>query len=337
MNTAPVAIPSVSNPRKRLRRRSLIWIATATLGLLIVNDWGLRYAARANPSSRVNWLFHSAPTHYAIAILGSSMSKEGVDPDFLSDLTDRQSVQLAWGGRGVSEQALYWELFLERHQCDLLLLELHPRGLEYGVLPHPLDEFRYISRLDHPVVQRHLNRHSGWIQTQAWRFIPMVAMAQFSTQIGWHDVLAWRKRVAFNPNTIHASTKQSALETDPKPESNRTLQLLIQRYAPDRLAGAASENPDSIKQFQEILALCHSKGVQVVAFAPPMFQDNLATPGSLARYQELLGPAVPIFSSQADYLSDPRAFADAFHVNARGRQAYTAELAQFINNILRSP
>ncbi|MCA9125839.1 MAG: hypothetical protein KDB22_02095 [Planctomycetales bacterium] len=314
---------------KRDRGRNLRWRRT-TLFLLFVwlcltiNDGWLRLAARRNPGSRVNWLFQHPSTHFDLAILGSSMFKEGLDPFLLEQLTEKRTVQLAWGGRGLSEQALYLELFLARHSCSTLILELHPRGLELNVLPHPLDEFRYVAHLDQEIVRRHLRRSFGALRTQVWRIVPMWAMAEFSTQIGWHDWLALRRGVIFDPNAPadNDHTGDAAI-------------LVEQRRDPQRRPGAAEQSALSLNCFEEILLLCQQHDVHVVAVYPPVSQGSDTTEDrlSLDRYRQLLGEGVTVWASpQADFQFDPNNFQDAYHLNRSGSRVFTEQIAAAISS-----
>lgn len=307
--------------QRRFKRISTIARVAMLVTLIILcNDFVLRIAARKNAASRVNWLFLTNPRTVDVAILGSSLAKECVDPTVLEEQLDGQALQLAWGGRGVSEQALYWELFLARHQTRTLLLELHPRGLEEGLLTHPFDEFRYVARLEDPIVWRHVARRYGWLQASAWRFIPMWSFAHFSTQIGWHDVLALRRGQTFDPNA---------------PADNRhhvqTRQLEAQRSASDNQPDSTKVSATNVADFKEIVALCERSSVSLVAFVPPIYQGlTKAEEASVARYRDLLGPAVPIYTPQGDYLEDPKNFQDALHVNHLGSRIFTQDLAQFL-------
>ncbi len=248
------------------------------------------------------------------------MAKEGVDPVLLSELTGRRVIQLAWGGRGVSEQALYWELFLERHECQTLLLELHPRGLERGVLPHPLDEFRYVARLGNPIIARHLIRHFGWLRTAAWKFVPMWAMAEFSTQIGWHDLLAIRRDESFEPNAP-PDNQHTATQDD----------LYLQRHDPSRLPGATAIDPLAVGQFADILAACKEHHIEVIGFVPPIFEADSALNDLVAsRYRDQLQIPENVFRPVGDYLSEGNYFQDAFHVNDQGSRQFTRGLAEFL-------
>ena len=299
--------------------------AAVTLGIVVVNDWLLEKATRANPASRVNWLYQSQPAEYEIAILGSSMAKEGIDPGLLAEachISADSVVQLSWGGRGVSEQALYFELFLQRHKCKQLLLELHPRGLEKDVLTHPLDEFRYLARLDEPVVFRHVARQCGYWPTQLWRSVPMWGFAIFSTQIGWHDVLAWRRGESFEPNRIE---EPSAAEVQDV-ESHKQ-ELARQLEDPSKQPGFTEISVLSEEQFVDIVELCRKHNVQLLAFIPPVYEPSKFAPW-LPRYKSLLGRETMVLNPAGDYLLDPEAFADALHVNALGRQRFTEELAR---------
>lgn len=312
--------------RSRIRLLAIA-IATTILAIaLVTNDRFLRYASRENPDSRVNWIFQSVPTHFDIAVLGSSLSKEGIDPILLEASTNQKVVQLAWGGRGVSEQALYWELFLSQHSCSILLLELHPRGLEADVLAHPLDEFRYIARLDNPIVRRHLSRHCGALKTHVWRWVPMWAMAEFSTQIGWHDLLAIRKGNIFDPNAP-ADNRHQGIEE----------QMRRSREKKKRNPGASDISGESLEQFREILALCKKKGIQVIAVYPPMFlgSETEKDTDAIAWYQKLLGNGITILKpGNATYMHDASNFQDAFHLSYQGSQKYSELLAKHLHDYL---
>ncbi len=304
-------------------RRTVGWLCTGVcgLGLLVVNDRILRVAARRNPASRVNWLYQDPVTQYDVAILGSSMAKEGIDPGDFQRRTGCTAVQLAWGGRGVSEQSLYWKLFLQRHRCRWLVLELHPRGLESDVLPHPLDEFRYVARLDDAIVRRHLVEEFGWFQVALWRWVPMWAMAQFSTQIGWHDVLALRRGERFDPNIpAHNASR------------GRSVDLQAQRYAADAPPGRHPIDPHSVARFREIVAAARQHEIEILAVVPPVYRGFAAGEMQwLAEYRSLLGPGTPVFQPCGEFLFDAQNFADAWHVNARGRAYYTRALAEWFD------
>lgn len=317
------------NPIRTLSRRmpsvrALAGFSIALVLLLVANDQLLRFAAKANPASRVNWLFQTPPTSYEIAILGSSMAKESIDPALLaqsSGLPENAVVQLAWGGRGVSEQALYLELFLQRHKCKRLLVELHPRGLEEDVLGHPLDEFRYFTRLDSPIVFRHLTRQFGFLRTKLWQVVPMWGFALFSSQTGWHDVLALRRGEAFDPNKIG----QRELNQITDLNENQSL-LQQQSEDPSRQPGFTPISVRSKEQFAEIVELCNISGIEVVAFVPPIYGATTSD-NWLADYRKILGDEVQILKAAGSYLTDPAAFSDSLHVNALGRREYTQELA----------
>lgn len=307
-----------------LRGRGLLLVGSICLLVLIANDALLRTAVRLNPISRVNWLYQTPPTEFDIAILGSSLAKEGLDRVQLSQITDRDVVQLAWGGRGLAEQSLYWEIFLNRHDCQLLLLELHPLGLEQDAFQHPLDEFRYLQRLDEPIVERHLIRHCGRWRVWLWRWVPMLGMAEFNTLVGWHDVLALRHGGMFDPNTLG---ENSTLRT--------VAELSEQRANPKFQPGNRPIDDRSVTQFVEILELCRAQGIKVVAFYPPKFAGiTAADEQSLARYREIFqhqlpGWDVPIYVVRnADYLQEPTCFQDAFHLNSNGCRIFTRELAE---------
>lgn len=291
---------------------SVLWL------LLWINDQSLRFAARKNPSSRVNWLFLNPDNSYDIAILGSSLAKEGLDPELLSSELDRSVIQLAWGGRGVSEQALYWELFLERNRCKTLLLELHPRGLEEGVLTHPFDEFRYLAHLPDPTIERHLDRHFGSLQVGSWKWIPMLAMAQFNTQVGWHDILGWRRGNAFQPNLRANNNRQTTLET-----------LQQESRDPLKHPGASPISQLSVEQFCDIRRLCKKHGVQIIAFAPAIFRGlGEAEENAMQHYQSLLGREIKILAVQQPFLDEPNSFQDYLHLNQRGSVLFTKALAE---------
>lgn len=308
--------------------------------LVYANDRFLRSSMRSNQASRVNWVFDSEAKEYEVAILGSSMAKEGIDPEQFAQMLGVESnsvVQLAWGGRGVSEQALYLELFLQRHHCKTLLLELHPRGLERDVLPHPLDEFRYLARLEDPIVFRHLARQFGYARTKLWQCVPMWGFALFSTQVGWHDVLGSRKASAFEPNALREEDHPQGV--DPREHAAK---LEEQLRDPSRQPGFTMTDPRSLAQFRDILRLCSDRGIPVVALVPPIFRTDQgsgenANPRThlewLDSYDDLIGADTKVFVPKGKYQKEPAMFADSLHVNASGRIEYTAELVSALIEI----
>ena len=308
--------------------------------LLYANDQFLRTSMHRNRASRVNWLFDSESKEYEVAILGSSMAKEGIDPVQLAQKLGVDSdsvVQLAWGGRGVSEQALYFELFLQRHSCKALLLELHPRGLERDVLPHPLDEFRYLARLKDPIVFKHLARQFGSVNTSLWQRVPMWGFALFSTQVGWHDVLASRKANSFEPNALISEQHLPVVDLR---EHAATLEE--QFRDPSRQSGFTQIDPRSQAQFEDVVQLCKNRDIQVVALVPPLYQresgstqehDNPRRVDWLDCYYELLGSDTTVFVPKGEYQEEPAMFTDSLHVNASGRIEYTSELANALAEV----
>jgi hypothetical protein len=267
----------------------------------------------------VNWIFQSRERTHDVVLLGSSLTKEGVDPGLLSKLIDCRVTQLAWGGRGLTEQALYLELFLEHHHCKTLVLELHPNGLKQGAFSHPLDDFRYIPRIANPTINRHVKEHAGRLQVAAWRFIPMWAMAQFSSQIGWHDVLACRRQEAFDPNTP-PSNQHVAGEAEMRAARREDSQWR-----------STQEAPQFTLALMRILELCEQKGVQVHALYPPMFDGHVENDThSLERYRQLLG-STPILVAGRDYEKDAEFFQDAHHLNVAGSHRLTAEIAALMD------
>lgn len=309
------------------RAQSLVLFTVAMLLLLVASDYMLRAAMRANSLSRVNWLFNSTPDEYDVAILGSSLAKEGIDPGQLSQETGLEIVQLAWGGRGVAEQSLYWELFLQRHACNTLFLELHPRGLEIEAFPHPLDQFRYFQRLDEPAVQRHVARHCGKWRTLLWRFFPMWGVAEFNTQIGWHDLLALRHRDRFDPNAMGGS---SIVRTERELDEQRTSV---------GKPGDRAIDERSTEQFLEILEQCRDKSIRVVAFYPPQYGGMAeADLQSFERYQRLIDQHVPELDityftvSHVKYAEQTAYYQDAFHLNSHGCREFTSDLGKFLRD-----
>ena len=231
-------------------------------------------------------------------------------------------MQLAWGGRGISEQLLYLELFLERHHCETLLLELHPRALEDLAFTHPYDEFRYIPRLNNQIIAKNLQQEFGGFRTWVWRWVPMVAFAQFSTQIGWHDVLACRRNQAFDPNAPpdnHHGTTPDELR---RQKANPTKQ-------PD-----ASQRSDKLRgSWLRLIELCARKDVRIVAVEPPYYEGLLPSEqAAIAELVRALPSGTPIFQPAGAYLDRTDAFQDAHHLNHIGSEAFTTELASFLNS-----
>lgn len=257
------------------------------------------------------------------------MAKEGLAPKLLAEQTKQSVVQLAWGGRGVEEQSLYFELFLERHKCEMLLLELHPRGLEEDVFDHPLDEFRYLSRLDNSTIRRHLTRHCGWWQVQVWRWVPMWAWAEFSTQVGWHDVLAWRRGELFEPNKVDGAGPGEV-------QTRSAVELEEQRKEWDKEAKQHQLDAQSVEQFREIIELCERYEVQCVAVFPGVWGDEQWREKALKVYSPLLGAEAAIFIPKGEYLRHAESYQDAFHLNASGAKAWTLELSRFLKDEART-
>ena len=162
-------------------------MAAVAIGGLYANDALLRLAVKRNPSTRVNFLLTSPPRTDRIAVLGSSMIANAISAANLSDAVHDDVIQLAVGGQGLQEQALIWELYLARHRCDILLLELHDASLQRGAIPDPLREDRYSAYLDNAIVRQHLVEYCGVLKVLVWQYVPMYAFAEFSSKIGWQD------------------------------------------------------------------------------------------------------------------------------------------------------
>jgi hypothetical protein len=310
-----------------LRARGIAAVVIVAAVVLLMNDRLLHQAAIDNSTSRVNWLYQTPSTDFDVAILGSSLSKEGIDPVYLSELVDRKVVQLAWGGRGIAEQALYWELFLQRHDCKLLLIELHPSGLEENAFPHPLDEFRYLHHLNDPIVSRHLSRHCGRWPVRMWRWIPMWDIAEFNMFIGWHDLLALRHDAPFDPNRMGENTAIYSAEELRRQRSNAT-------YPP----GSRAIDSRSVAQFIEILKLCRARSIEIVAFLPPQFGGiSEADFRAIDFYREIIQLALPdkdipiVLPVDAEYLKDASSFQDAFHLSRTGSHFFTRQIADVID------
>lgn len=252
------------------------------------------------------------------------MLANAISTQQLSEAIDGQAIQLATGGQGVQEQSLIWELYLSRHYCDTLVLELHDDSLRVGSLPAPLREDRYVAHLNREIVRRHLKTYSGPSAVWCWRYVPMWAFAEFSSKIGWQDWVGYLKGVPYDP---HAP----AIYRPAGEVSQRT--LLRSR----QLSVAAAQRPlheSATEALRSILLLAERDGVRVLLVEPPWFGGGVdrsgdASVGQTAARMRLQLPANRFRFSRSS-VQDAALFDDARHASEIGCRRFTSELARHI-------
>jgi len=285
---------------------------------LYANDSFLRFAVKRNPSTRVNFLLTSPPRTDRIAILGSSMIANAISAKHLSEAVDDDVIQLAVGGQGLQEQALIWELYLTRHRCEVLVLELHDASLQRGAIPDPMREDRYSAYLDNGIVRRHSVEYCGSVKVMLWKYVPMYAFAEFSSKIGWQDWVGVAKNEPYN---VYAPSIYADLRSLPS-----TLAKQRDRHQERKPSDTDRSAVDALRS---ILNSARLAGIRVVIVKPPIFKDGQASERDSqgitlqrSETQSLKQIKFSIASQQ-----DPAMFDDARHASELGSLRFTKELA----------
>lgn len=322
-------------------RRSRRWIGLTCLIVagLYANDGMLRFAATRNPGTRLNYLLTTSPRADSVTVLGSSLLANAISTPQLAQAIDGSVIQLALGGQGLQEQALIWELYLSRHRCQTLVLELHEESLRIDGLPVPLREDRYAVHVNQPIVQRHLLAYSGVINVLCWQHLPMWSFAEFSHKVGWHDWVGYLKATPYDPHAPALYARSgSRLAATPR----------HQRRRPPATKPTAVD-PAAVAALNTILVLAKDAGVRVILVYPPRFggdardlgerdpgERNLGERNLGERDLSLVAPSAlvrtPLFYFSQLPQTDPLLFDDWRHASAAGARQFTQELA---NEILR--
>ncbi len=306
-------------PIRWISHRCVVWLTIAIL-LSFANDAVLRFGSSRNALTRVNYLRDCPTRHDRTAILGSSMLANAVAAKSLSERLNGETIQLALGGQGVQEQALIWDLYCERHRCDLLVLEVHDDSLMEGSLPTPLREDRYATYLDDPLIHKHLVQYSGPLRVAVWRYVPMWVFAEFSSTIGWQDWVGYLKGNPYDPNApaLYATSPVSSIAGF-KPQSVEQ-QALEEKQIDPKLQAA----------FQMILDTAANTGTRVLLVEPPRYGKRLTS--KKLTTSERRGFASPALVAGTFHFSkslemNAANFDDIRHAGKLGSERFTVELA----------
>jgi len=295
-----------------------MFVAAIVIVGLYANDSFLRFAVKRNPSTRVNFLLTSSPRTDRIAVLGSSMIANAISAKYLSEAVHDDAIQLAVGGQGLQEQALIWELYLARHRCEVLVLELHVASLQQGAIPDPMREERYSAYLDIAIVRRHLVNYCGPMKVMLWQYVPMYAFAEFSSKIGWQDWVGVAKGEPFDvcAPSIYADSRPS-------------LSTLAKQRDKHQQRKPSATDRSAVDALRSILNSARLAGIRVVIVEPPMFEGGQTSERDSQRIrlqrseiQSLEQIEFSIASQQ-----DPAMFDDARHASELGSLQFTKELA----------
>ncbi len=295
--------------------KSALWWIIGFLVIVALNDAVLTFAARRNPATRVNFLIAGPRRHDSVVVLGSSMLNSAISTERLQEKTGGSALQLSLGGQGIEEQSLIWELYLSRHRCDVLLLELDDSTLQPGTLPTPLRPDRYVAQLDNEIIRRHLKAYSGRFAVACWRLIPMWAFAEFSTQTGWHDWVGVVKGAAYDPHSP-AIYSVAALHDDAWFAAERRSLVAAPKLPPSTRAAQA---------LSSIIENAKRAGVQVVFVEPPRFGSRNTTSDALTTFR---------FSNESQM--DRGNFDDVRHASRLGSQQFTDELTDWTRTSIRT-
>ncbi len=299
------------------------WLTIVVVGgiCLFSNDYFLRFAARRNPATRVNYLLTAQPRKDHVVILGSSMLASAISTRQLSRSIAGNTIQLSVGGQGVQEQSLVWECYLSRHHCDLLLLELNDETVRHNPGLMSLRADRYAAHLDNEIIRRHVKNNNGLLQTAAWGHVPMWAFAQFSSKIGWPDWIGYLKTVAYD------SDAPSIYSAGPVP----TRAQLVQQQLAFEQRPAALNDPSAVAALQSILDMADREEITVVILEPPMFDGGNRQQTVNAGSIDLSTRVRLRFSSSIQ--EDERLFDDRRHASELGSRQFTQELSEMIANL----
>ncbi|MEL6895408.1 MAG: hypothetical protein AAFP90_04825 [Planctomycetota bacterium] len=309
--------------RYRLFRCTLALVLVVVL-VLIANDAFLRNASRYNVANRVSWLLNQSGRDDEIVIVGSSLLRQGINEQQLGDRlgTKRPILNLANNGSGIVEQALTLDLYLRQNQCRTVILELHPRGLERGNQPRPLETYNYLGHLGDETVKRHLAGHYGLATFLAMRWIPMAAMARYNSRAAWHDVHQWIRGSRFDP------ARRAADHANP--DRQELVKQTAQHIDRDEVPVVDTR---SVKQFRDLIATAQRHRVSIVAVVPPMFQlddgsDTTAmTAASRKAYRDLLPPHTRVLRFNGSDWDRVEWFQDALHLSESGSREFSRRLA----------
>jgi len=306
--------------------RKWMVVAAMVISCLYANDSFLRFAVKCNPSTRVNLLLTSPPRIDRIAVLGSSMIANAISAKQLSEAVHDDVIQLAVGGQGLQEQALIWDLYIARHRCEVLVLELHDESLQRGAIPDPLREDRYSAYLDNTIVRRHLAEHCGAMKLMLWQYVPMYAFAEFSSKIGWQDWVGVAKGEAYD---VYAPSIYA--------DSQPSLSTLAEQSHKHQKRKPGDVDRSAVDALRSILNSAMLAGVRVVIVKPPRFDVGQTSErdaqGIRLQRSEIQSLEQVEFSIASQ--RDPTMFDDARHASERGSRQFTNELAAALVSLLR--
>lgn len=248
-----------------------------------------------------------------LLVMGSSRGDEAIDAPLLEELTGLRTYSLAFHGSEIE-----FSTFLLR---ELLRHERRPRLIVRALDdPHELTEEYLIGfRTDllYPLVDYPAARRELVARGEKDRWLSELFVLY---QVGF-AAFDFRRPAARPPELVRYGAVP-----EPPTEGRQRLE-----YRRDSVLDRSRELPEKIAAFREFERLCHDNGIPLVLALTPNFREPVR--GFVERIRELSDPRTRLFvfnKSEARY-RDFDYFNDRTHLNRRGAEIYTRELADYLS------
>lgn len=303
--------------------------AIAILLVLVVgNHYVADWITRHTKSTKAYWLIEAGPHQTDCVVLGSSVAMCSIDPVLFSQELGKDVLMMSEEGSAFTEQALIWNLFLEKNHCQFLILEVDPWGLTDTGYSWPFHEYNFLPFLNHPLVEKSVTEQKGFWRTAAWKYVPMLKFAEYNSQFGLLQLGSLLKRTPYNPRRSGLVYKEATPEV---------LKKGCQKWA----AVKWEWDTGKLKALNDILDRAEDQNVRTILFYSPLYRDcHMPDEAIIMDYYRTLATKrkIPfIVIDNERIVSDPRNFKDTTHLNAHGAALFSQALAEQIKEIESTP
>lgn len=281
-------------------------------------------AFRHLKKEKAHWILNEKHGSYDVAFIGSSRVFNTIDPVIMDSVLKIKSINLGVGGAAYPEIYLLMDQFLKTSQVKTVLLQVDMWGIIPGeqAYSHPFSEEKYLNLIGNKTVDSIYLQNSNPFKFYCRKYIPFFKYSEYNSIYSMEKML-----LNMDPDNKNDFAKHHGAIL----LNGRKKGITFDNIKSDNLK-KINYSPNSTMSLRKIIALFRSKGIHVVLFTSPSYENFMRlvefnrqakdTIKSIAKQQQL-----PYFDFEQQAISiDSLYFRDYTHLNINGSLLFTSML-----------
>lgn len=316
----------------KLFLKILIFLVTTYLILLAVSFYYDKKTANLY-IDKPSYIINCKNQHFDYAVGGSSRVHNNFNTTLFDSLTGLSGFNFGYSGSGLAQNYLTLYLFLKNgNTLKNYVQQLEPSALMKNAYTHPLFEYFFMHYLSKDeVVNQFYKINVPWNKYYLWRYIPSIKYLEFNNYCRLSNILS-QKKIGNTELEFRGYAKLDREHKDAFPD--REYPDVNTEYEIDSL---------NIFYLQKIYSLCKEYKINYVFYTSPVYHDFYLSykPNNLKNALENYTKYIK--TNNVDYFDfcldenykDASLFLDETHLNAKGTDLFTTQLADSLKNSLK--